>query len=318
MAQVTGTYSTYDQEGIREDLSNIITNIAPTDTPFMSNISTGSAKNTLYDWQEDSLDAAAQNAHIEGDETTFSAPTPTVRLQNRTQISKKSVIVTGTARAVNTAGRADELPYQVAKKGREIRRDMEKIALDNNAMVAGDDSTARETGGLVAWIKTNESVASDGLAPAYATTPTDTRSDGTQRAFTEPMLKEVIRKCFDAGATPTLLMVGSFNKQAASAFTGIASLRHNAQGAAPTEIIGAADVYVSDFGNLAIVPNRFQRSRDAIVIDPDYAQIVNLRPLFMEPLAKTGDADKQQMIVEWGLKVLTEKAHGIVADLTDS
>lgn len=318
MAQETGTYSTYDQVGIREDLSDIITNISPTDTPFMSNIGSGACENTLYDWQEDALDAAASNAHIEGDETSFSAPTATVRLQNRTQISKKSVIVTGTARAVNTAGRADEMPYQIAKKGRELRRDMEKIALDNAAMVAGNDTTARVTGGLVAWLKTNESVASDGLAPAYATTPTDTRSDGTQRAFTEPMLKEVVRECFDQGATPSLLMVGSFNKQAVSAFTGIASLRHNAQGAAPTEIIGAADVYVSDFGNLAVVPNRFQRTRDAFVLDPEYASIAYLRPLFMEPLAKTGDADKQQMIVEWGLKVLTEKAHGIVADLTDA
>ncbi len=317
MAQTSGTYSTYDQVGIREDLHDVITNIAPTATPFMSNVGTSTAENTYFEWQEDTLDTAvATNAHIEGDNETYTAPTATVRLGNRTQISKKSVIVTGTARRVNTAGRADELPYQVGLKGMALKRDMESSALANNAAVTGDDTTARETGGLVAWIKTNESKASDGLAPDYATSPTDTRSDGTQAAFTEAMLKTVMASCFDNGGEPSMLMVGSANKQTVSGFAGIAALRHQATGAAPTEIIGAADVYVSDFGNLAVIPSRFQRARDALFIDPNHVSIAFLDPIAVEDRAKTGDADRKVILAEWGLKVDSEKAHGIAADLT--
>jgi hypothetical protein len=317
MAQVTGTYSTYDQVGINEDLAQVITNIAPVEVPFQSNIGSGTCDNTLYEWQEDTLAAASSaNAVIEGDETSFSAPTATVRLSNRTQISKKSVIVTGTARAVNTAGRADELPYQVAKQGRELKRDMEASLTANLAVVAGNDSTARVTGGIVAWIKTNESAAATGLAPIYTSQPTGTRSDGTTRAFTEAMLKTVVKAVWTQGGSTSLLMVGGSNKQTVSSFAGIAALRHNVTGTGTTMIVGAADVYVSDFGNMAVVPNRFQRASDALVIDPDYASVEYLRPFQMEELAKTGDAEKRHIIVEYGLKVLTEKAHGIVADLT--
>lgn len=316
MTQTTGTYSTYDQEGIREDLHDVITNLAPTATPFMSNIGSSSAENTYWEWQEDTLDAAADdNAHIEGDNETYAAPTATVKLGNRTQISKKSVIVTGTARSVNTAGRADELAYQVALKGKALKRDMESVLLANNAVVTGDDSTARVTGGLVAWLKTNESVAADGLAPDYTASPTDTRSDGTQAAFTEAMLKTVMASCFDNGGEPTMLMVGSANKQTVSGFAGIAALRKQVDGMAAT-IIGSADVYSSDFGDLAVIPNRFQRSRDALFIDPNHASVAFLRNITMEDRAKTGDADRKVILTEYGLKIHSEKAHGIAADLT--
>lgn len=316
MAQTSGTYSTYDQGGIREDLHDVITNIAPTATPFMSNIGSSSAENTYWEWQEDTLDAASgSNAHIEGDNETYSAPTATVKLGNRTQISKKSVIVTGTARRVNTAGRADELAYQVALKGKALKRDMETSAFANNAVVTGDDSTARETGGLVAWIKTNEAKAADGLAPDYTASPTDTRSDGTQAAFTEAMLKTVMASCFDNGGEPTMLFVGSANKQTVSGFAGIAALRKQVDGMRAT-IVGAADVYGSDFGDLAVIPSRFQRGRDALFVDPEHVSIAYLRNIALEDRAKTGDADRKVILAEWGLKVHSEKAHGIAADLT--
>ena len=316
MAQTSGTYSTYDQQGIREDLHDVITNIAPTATPFMNNIGSSTAENTYWEWQEDTLDTAvATNAHIEGDNESYTAPTATVKLGNRTQISKKSVIVTGTARAVNTAGRADELAYQVALKGKALKRDMESSAFANNAVVTGDDSTARETGGLVAWIKTNESKASYGLAPDYTTSPTDTRSDGTQAAFTEAMLKTVMASCFDNGGEPTMLFVGSANKQTVSGFAGIAALRKQVDGMRGT-IVGAADVYGSDFGDLAVIPSRFQRARDALFVDPEHVSIAYLRNITLEDRAKTGDADRKVILAEWGLKVHSEKAHGIAADLT--
>jgi len=184
--------------------------------------------------------------------------------------------------------------------------------------VAGDATTARSTASLQAYLKTNSNKAGDGTDPVYTTVPTDPRNDGTQRDFTEAILKDVIQQVWTEGGTPKILMVGSFNKQAASAFTGIAGQRFNTTGAKPSTIVAAADIYVSDFGNVSIVPNRFQSARSAFVIDPEYASIDFLRPMQTIEMAKTGDADKRLMLCEWGHRVKTEKAHGIAADLTTS
>lgn len=319
MAVIANTFKTYEAKGIREELSNVIHNISPEDTPFQSNAKRGKVKNTLFEWQQDSLAAAAANAQLEGDDVgSYDAVSPTVRVGNYTQISRKTLIVSETEEIVDKAGRKSEEAYQIAKKGAELKRDMEKILLENTAAAAGDASTARTTGSLVAFVKTNQSVGTGGAAPSYTTVPNATRTDGTQRAFTETMLKAVVKSCFDEGGNPSTLMVGSFNKQAVSAFAGIAAQRYQVTGAKPSTIVGAADVYVSDFGNLSVVPNRFQRARDAHLLDFDQVEIVWLRPIKRVALAKTGDAEKSMLIGEYGLRVGTEKAHGIVADLTTS
>jgi len=318
MAIASNTFLTYDAKGIREDLSNVIYNISPEETPFVSNIGKGTLANTTFDWQTDALAAAAANAQLEGDETSYSAVTATVRLQNYAQISRKSVIISGTEEKVNKAGRRSELAYQIAKKGAELKRDIEFSCLNNQAAVAGDSTTARTTASVQAFLKTNSNKAGDGTDPVYTTIPTDPRNDGTQRAFSETILKDVIQQVWTEGGTPKMLMVGSFNKQAVSAFTGIAGQRFNVDGAKPSTIVAAADIYVSDFGNVSVVANRFLRARDALVLDPEYASIDYLRPMQTMDMAKTGDADKRLMLTEWGLRIHTEKAHGIAADLTTS
>lgn len=320
MAVIANTFKTYEAKGIREDLANVIHNISPEDTPFQANAKRGKCKQTLSEWQTDALAAAdTANAQLEGDDvSSFDAVTPTVRLGNYTQISRKTLIVADTEEVVDKAGRKSEEAYQIAKKGAELKRDVESILLANQAANAGAAGTARKTGSMLAFIKTNTSVGAGGVDPVYTTVPNDVRTDGTPRAFTEAMLKDVIKQCFDEGASPDTLMVGSFNKQAASAFAGIAEHRVAVKGAAPTTIIGAADVYVSDFGNVSIVPNRFQRARDAFVLDFDYAEIAWLRPIKRVALAKTGDAEKSMLIGEYMLRVGTEKAHGLIADLTTS
>ena len=318
MAIASNTFLTYDAKGIREDLSNVIYNISPEETPFVSNIGKGTLANTTFDWQTDALAAAAANAQLEGDETSYSAVTATVRLQNYAQISRKSVIISGTEEKVNKAGRRSELAYQIAKKGAELKRDIEFSCLNNQAAVAGDSVTARTTASVQAFLKTNSNKAGDGTDPVYTTIPTDPRNDGTQRAFSETILKDVIQQVWTEGGTPKMLMVGSFNKQAVSAFTGIAGQRFNVDGAKPSTIVAAADIYVSDFGNVSVVANRFLRARDALVLDPEYASIDYLRPMQTMDMAKTGDADKRLMLTEWGLRIHTEKAHGIAADLTTS
>lgn len=320
MAAVTNTYQTTAAKGLREDLSNVIYNISPTDTPYISNAGRDKFDATLTEWQTDALDAVdLNNAVAEGDDiTAFDAVSPTVRLQNRAQISRKTVIIAGTLENVDKAGRQSEMAYQVAKRSKELKRDMESIALSNQA---ASTSGTRKTAAHLAFIKTNtnkSSGATAGVDPSYTSLPDDTRTDGTQRAFTESLLKDVIQQAWSEGGNPNMLMVGPVNKQKVSAFTGIAEIRHNAKGNAPATIIGAADIYVSDFGNVEVVPSRFQRERDAHLIDKEHCKIAYLRPFKTIPLAKTGDAEKRMLLVEWGVKITNEKAHGLIADLTTS
>ena len=317
MAIVTNTFTSYDAKGIREELSNVISNISPEETPFQSNVGSESVSNTFFEWQTDSLASTSTTAVINGDDvSSFDATSATSRLGNYTHIRRRTYVIADNLSAVDKAGRADEVAYQVAKRGKELKRDIEAVLLDNNARVAGNTSTAPETAGLGAWIATNDSVGTSGAAPTGD--GTDARTDGTQRAFTEAMLKDVMQQTWTSGGNPSVLMVGAFNKQAVSAFAGIAAQRYQAPSDSPTTIIGAADVYMSDFGTLQVVPNRFQRARDAWVLDPEYASVCYLRPIQQVELAKTGDAEKGMLIGEFGLKVMNEAAHGIVGDLTVS
>ena len=320
MAIVTNTFTTFDAKGIREDLSNVITNISPEETPYMSNIGRESISNSLFEWQTDALASAAANKQLEGDDvTSFDAVTATVRLQNYAQISRKTIVLSNTEEVVNKAGRKSELAYQIAKRGAELKRDQEFTLLNNAIAAAGNSSTARGTASLGAFVKTNVDMQTNGANPDYTTLPNVVRTDGNVRTFTETILKNVIQKVWTAGGTPKMLMCGPVNKQRVSGFSGIASSRFNIDGGAkPATLVGAVDIYVSDFGNVQVIANRFQRERDAWVIDTDMAKVTTLRPYQQVELAKTGDAEKRMLIVEWGHKVLAENAMGLAADLITS
>jgi hypothetical protein len=324
MSQTANTFDTFNAKGIRESLSNVIYNISPEETPFMSNIGRENVKNTFFEWQTDSLAAASTtNAQIEGDDVgTYDSTAATVRVGNYTQVSRKTLILSGTLESVDKAGRRSELAYQLAKRSAELKRDMESIMLTNQKADGGSAGTStalRKTGSLLAFLKTNTDKGTTGADPSYTTQPNATRTDATAanlRTFSETILKSVIQKVWTAGGTPKILMVGPVNKQRVSGFQGIAEIRREVTGNKPGVIIGAADVYVSDFGAVSVVPNRFQRERDAFVLDPEYAAVAFLRPFQTVELAKTGDAEKRMIVVEWGLKVNTEAAHGLAADLT--
>jgi hypothetical protein len=314
MTTVANTFLTYDAIGIREDLSDIIYNIAPTDTPFMSGIKKGKADNKFFEWQTDTLAAAAANAQLEGDDVgSFTAVTPTVRLGNRCQISRKVGILSGTEQAVKKAGRKDEMAYQIAKRGKELKRDMEFALTQNTTAVTGDSTTASQTRGLEGWVAQNDDLGSGGASPNYVSNTAPT--DGTQRAFTESLLKSVLQNVFTQGGDPTVLMVGPFNKQVVSTFTGNATRMDKSE---DRKVVAAVDVYASDFGELKVVPNRFQRERTAFVLDMDYWQLNTLRPFKTEDLAKTGDAEKFMLLCEYGLQANQEKSSGAVRDLTTS
>jgi len=312
-------FRTYAAIGMREDLSDIIYNIAPTDTPFMSTVGKTKATAVYHEWQTDSLAAAATNAAVEGADASTATLSPTTRVGNRTQISQKTVGVTGTLQAVDKAGRKSELAYQLSKASSEIKRDMEFTLLNNTVQSNGTaGSTARVLGGLQTWLATNGDFGTSGSAGASGTTA---RTNGTNRTFTETELKTVIKEVFESGGSPKILMVTPAHKQTVSAFAGIAAQRYMAPSDAPTTIIGAADIYLSDFGSVSVVPNRFMLSGNsanevAFVLDPEYAAVAYLRPFQTNELAKNGDSDRTQLLVEYTLEVKNEAAHGIIADLS--
>ena len=333
MAVIANSFLTYDAKGIREDLSDLIADISPTQTPFQSNIGTREAENTYFEWQTDSLATASATPVVEGqDLSSFTAVTPTVRLGNYAQINMVDFIISGTEQTVRKAGRQSEVGYQAAKAAKELKRNIEVACLLNGVgAVAGATATARVTAGFPGWLKTNET-STNVTKPSYTgSTPTGAaqvwKAFGTPTAFTEAMLKTTMQECFSSGGEPRMLMVSPFNKSAVSAFSGIASSRYNVDGAEPSVIIGAADIYVSDFGNLSVVPNRFFTTvvdagagslmNDwAFLIDTDEVAMATLRPYRIEALAKSGDADKRMALSEWGLQVNNEAAHGVVAGIT--
>ena len=315
MAQPTNTFDSYDSIGNREDLLDNIYNIAPMDTPFMSAIGMGpKAESTYVEWQTDTLGSPSDNKVIEGDDATTNAVVPTVRLGNYTQISDKVPLITGTQEAIRKAGRKQEMAYQLAKLAKELKTDMEYACIGvNNAQVAGNATTARELGSVQSYIATNTSAGASGADPTGD--GTDARTDGTQRVFTEDLLKDVLQACYLAGGNPSLLFAGAFNKRVLSTFNGNATKTVEA---ATKKISAGVDVYDGDFHTLRVVPSRILRSREVLAIDPAYWKLRYLRPFVISDLAKTGDSMRKQMVVEYTLQASQEAASGIVADLTTS
>jgi hypothetical protein len=316
MTQPAGTYATNDAVGIREDLSDVIYNISPVETPFVNMIPHVKATQMNHEWQTDSLAAAVTtNAVIEGDDVTVASSTPTTRLGNITQLSHKHARVTSRMRAVDTAGRADELIYQMEmKRARELRRDVESTLLSNKPKVTGSDATAPELAGIEAWIATNDDIGAGGSSPSPVD-GTDARNDGTQRLFTEDLLKNALKLTFDAGGMPDTLLVGPFNRQVASSFSIGKTIVQKAED--PT-LHATFSVYESDFGSLKIIPDRFMRTRSALVLQTDMWAFATLQDFHSFDLAKTGHADARVIAVEYTLEARNEAASGGVFDLTTS
>ena len=308
------TFTAHSAIGMREDLIDVIYDISPTETPIMSTLARTKATAVFHEWQTDSLSAATSaNAAVEGADGVSATISPTTRLGNYTQIVQKVVQTSGTLEAVNKAGRRSERAYQLAKASSELKRDMETIITATQGRDAGSSSSARKLGAILSWLKTNTSKGTSGTDPT--TIGVSTRSDGATRTFTEQLLKDEVASAFDSGGNPTMLVVGSGLKQKVSSFAGIAAQRYMAPGDQPTTIIGAADVYMSDFGTLSVVPDRFMRTRDALLIDPEYMALSYLRPFQTNDLAKTGDSEKTQLLCEFTLEMRNEAASAIVADL---
>lgn len=320
MAVPSNTIQTMTRVGNREDLSDIISNISPTETPFVTAIGRETAGAVYHEWQTDALVSAnANNYAIQGDDLSNENRPSTTRLGDYTQIFTKVVGTSTTQQAVKAAGRSNEHSYQLAKAGKEWKRDREARYTGNYAAVPPAAGTAGQSAGALAFMRTNASRGTGGTNPTLSGTttgyPNAPAGNGTQRAFTEPLLKAGIAAAWNAGGEPTLVIMGLGQKQIAATFSGLAQQRRDT-GDKRLTIVAGADVYVSDVGELQFVPDRFCSQRDALIIDPDMWAIATLDPLQKRKLATTGLADRDAMYSEETLVCRNDAASFVVADLT--
>ncbi len=314
------TQTTYNSVGNAESLADIIYNVSPQDTPFISAIASVAATGTKHEWQTDEFAAPTVNAAIEGNDAVLVASTPTTRLANYTQIFTKNGAVSGTQEIVGKKGRDSEMQYQLGKRVVEIKKDMELALIGNQAPSAGSATTARQLRPLAGWIETNINAGTD----FEAGTDTEAMEEGTLRDFTEEMLKDVIQQCYEAGGNPSMIMVAPSKKGFISnnfGGSGDKVTTFRSQDSITTGNV--VEIYQSDFGLLDVVPNRVMKSATAAlnnedkvyVLDTNYWAVANLRELQYINLAKTGDSDKFQLIAEITLEARNEASSGAVFDL---
>ena len=308
MTAPTNTFLSSAAIGNREDLTDVIYRITPTVTPFINLAAKGKATTTLHEWQTQDLAAAATNAQAEGDNISAKSVTATVRLANRLQISTKAVVVSNTQIAINTAGRKDEMAYQMSLAGLELRRDMEYACMQNTTGA----SSPRKFKGVPTWIGDNGDFGASGSAGVYTSTDGTAVTDGTQAAFTEARLKNVLQLIFTAGGDPDTILMPPKAKQTFSTFTGNATRMDKAE---DKSLTAAVDVYIGDFGELKAVPQRFMRTREVFVLQSDKWAVCYLRPIQLLDIAPTGDAMQKELVAEYTVEARAPKANGAVYDI---
>lgn len=322
MAQPSETFDSYDAKGNRESLDDKIYMVSPEKTPIVSSIRRLTATQRLHEWQRDKLATPNKdNAVIEGDDRTGTALVATDRVANTVQLFDKVAVVSGTQQKTKSAGRSNEMKYQVSKCMTELKRDIEAMVLSDNVAVQGNSTTARKSAGLGTLLYTNISHGGAGATPAHTSgLATVAQTAGTNRAISETLLKTVLQSIYtNSGEMPSIISLTPNHKTLFSAFTGIASNRYNVSKGKQGVIVGGADVYMSDFGELTVVPNYVQATANAnaaFILNPEYAGIAYLGGYKSEPLAKTGHTDKEMVSVEACLVVTSETAHGAIKNLT--
>lgn len=315
MAKVANALTTYEDVGRREDLSDRIYNIDPFDTPIMNAMGRRTVSNRTFDWQTDKLmPPNGDNARQEGFELDRSPSTPTVRLQNVTQISEKDATVSGSEEAANSAGRPSQMGGQMAKRAKELKIDMEIIAASAQPINRGDDSanpTPRRTRGLIHWLKSNVFVPQSGGTPVIGLPANESAAypvipAGSQVQFTEGVLQVGLQAAWTKGARPKMFVMGGSLKATFSTFKG----RDTTQVlVGKTEVVATVDVYASDWGRIKALPSRWLDPNTVLGLDPAYLAMAYYRTLRSIPIAKIGDAETRMILAEWGIEMRNEAAH---------
>jgi hypothetical protein len=330
MTVPTGTFQTHQAIGNKEDVSDIIWDIDPDDTPFISMIGREKVHAVMPEWQTDTIAVPASNAQVEGDDVATLTAVPTVRLRNYVQTLAKVVRVSETQRNVDHYGRNDELEYQTEKRMREVKTDLELAAIGNQQSTAGTAAVARTMASYEAWCATNKTTvgsnAGGATTPGYSSGTVAAATDATTAGtLTEAALRNVIQLCYTAGGNPEILMCGPATKQkVAQAFTGLATRFRDVGPKQKAQIIAGADWYISDFGQHKLVPNRVvarassSRDRNILAIDPKYWKVGVLQDWKIKDLAKTGLSERKMISGEFTLLALNEKSSGKVTDINPS
>jgi len=307
MAATVAATKARDMSGgpLKEDLEDIIYDISPMDTVFLTRAARSRIKSTTHEWQTDTLVAATKNAAIEGDAFSATARALPSRLLNYAQISRKDFEVTGTARAVDAAGFSEMLAYHTARAGKELKRDMEVSMLQNYQGTIGSSTVARTSGAVETWIHTNNHIKPSGVTTATTAAPVSgvpqTVTDGTATTFTSTELEAMISQAWSCGGETDTIMCGSALYNKISAFTSIATRFRDVGSRQQAQIIGAADVYVSFAGSHNIVVSRWCRTTTVLALDMSTWGVGYLRPFQTIDIAKIGDADRRTILAEWTL-----------------
>jgi hypothetical protein len=305
------TLTTTAATNVREDLSDIISMISPESTPFTSTIGKSKATQKTHEWMQDELAAVNKdNAAAEGaDAVAGTLVTPT-RLSNQTQIFTKTIQVSDTFEASNTAGGKSELSRQLVKAGKEIKRDIEAAMVSANPSVA---SGTRKLGGAEAWIKTNALHGATGATAGYASGTVGAVTAGTNRAFSEALLKSALQGAYDKGGEASYIMVPPVMKVKLGTFDG-GSTKQTLNDGKKT-IFSGADIYNGDFGVYTIITNRWMSPTTAIIFDEALWNQAVHRGLKKTELGKAGDSTKYQLVTEVTLECLNESGNAKVADI---
>lgn len=314
---VTNTVS--NTSGLAEDFQDLIYSVSPTETPYLTMAKRFTATARVHQWQEDSLAAATSNIAAEGDDASFTTAAGTTSLSSPLQISTKTVNISKTLDAVKKYGRKSETAYQLIKRGRELKRDMEFTLVRNQASVS--TGTSRATGGFECWISGNLVAANTAQTTDYSVRGFSSGSvvapeDGSLVTFIEADLKSALGLAWTDGGDPSVIMMSSGNKTHFDGFAGVATKYNQVQGKAQATIIGASDVYVSSYGNHVVKLNRYMRDEAVFCIDPDYIGVAFLRDIQKTELAQTGDGTKFLMVAEYANCPLNRDAHAVIGGLT--
>jgi hypothetical protein len=322
MSQPTNSFDSYTAKGAREDLQDKIYQVSPESTPVLSAGRRFPVTGKFHEWQRDSLATPNKdNAVVEGDDRTGTSLTATDRVGNYVQLFDKVAVVTSTQEKVKNAGRSSEMAYQKAKAMTELKRDLEAALISNNAAVAGNSSTARKLGGLGVMLYSNALHNGAGATASHTSgAPTTAVTAGTNRTFTEALIKTAMQSVYtNSGEMPSFISMTPSHKGTFSGFSGIAVNRFQVQKGKQGVIVGGADVYMSDFGELTIVPNYVQTTaapNDVYILNPDTYGVGYLQGFASTPLAKTGHTEKELCFVEATTVVTAEKANAKIANLT--
>lgn len=287
--------TTYDVVGAKEDISDIISNLTPTKTPFQSSIGSEKIKARIHQWQEDALSAVSDNAQLEGFDAANDTISVTVMRSNNTQILSRTIQITATTDAVDRYGRDKETAYQLRKKSQELKRDLENTLVGlAQAAVTGSNAVARKMAGVQTQINAGVTTAVGGV-------------------LTETAFMDVNQKLYNAGSEAEIFMVKPNDSVRVAAFAAAAGRLRDLKGG--KTIVMAVDILVTPFGTQRVVINRFIASANALLYDPDNWKLLTLRPWFRETLAKIGDSTRIMLAGEYSLKHTNRDATGLLSTL---